>query len=317
MRMLRVPTILCTILVAFVLGAHPHALKAQALTEFEVDTTRSSLTLHIELEPPLGNSDQDESTSRLGGTISATLVSAVASFSEIHIDVMNLVVLDSIDLDFDFGFVGGLEIDAPPEEVVISLTESGPMSAITDTSFTQPDNAFLLSGTLALEPSGLVASLGIEDTLDLDEDLAFDLSGSVSAAEETVEMRIPLSISDTTEISGVPLTLQIDGIVYAISTGTSTYVEKDELPVEAALTQNYPNPFNPQTSISFSLQQPGHVILRVYDPLGRLVETLVDGSLSAGQYEAVFNGVGYPSGMYHYRLTVGGRDHYRTMVLLR
>lgn len=70
------------------------------------------------------------------------------------------------------------------------------------------------------------------------------------------------------------------------------------IPTEYALDQNYPNPFNPTTNISFALPAAGFVSLRVYDALGRTVETLVSEFRSAGRYTVPFGGGQFSSGLY-------------------
>jgi hypothetical protein len=70
------------------------------------------------------------------------------------------------------------------------------------------------------------------------------------------------------------------------------------LPTEYALDQNYPNPFNPTTNISFALPASGFVTLRVYDALGRTVETLVSEFRAAGRYTVPFGGGQFSSGVY-------------------
>jgi hypothetical protein len=70
------------------------------------------------------------------------------------------------------------------------------------------------------------------------------------------------------------------------------------LPTEYALDQNYPNPFNPTTNISFALPVAGFVSLRVFDALGRSVETLVNEFRSAGRYTVPFGGGHLSSGLY-------------------
>jgi len=80
------------------------------------------------------------------------------------------------------------------------------------------------------------------------------------------------------------------------------------LPVRLVLHQNRPNPFNPRTRIRFDLPREQAVSLRVYDPSGRLVRTLLDRvPLPAGYHEYTWNGrdnrggrVG--SGLYFYLL---------------
>ncbi len=89
------------------------------------------------------------------------------------------------------------------------------------------------------------------------------------------------------------------------------------LPREIRLYQNYPNPFNPTTNISFSLARRGHVQLRVFNILGQLVATLVDGELSPGAHNYNFDGGRFASGVYFYQLTTESFSQSRKMVLVK
>ncbi len=62
--------------------------------------------------------------------------------------------------------------------------------------------------------------------------------------------------------------------------------------------RSHPNPFNPSTTISYSIPQKGHVVLKVYDILGREVYQLVNEAKEAGIYSAQFDGSKLASGMY-------------------
>ncbi len=83
------------------------------------------------------------------------------------------------------------------------------------------------------------------------------------------------------------------------------------------LLQNYPNPFNPTTSMQFTIGSRQFVSLKVYDILGREIETLVNEEKPAGEYEVEFDGSNLPSGIYFYRLKAGEFTETRKMVLLR
>ncbi len=104
---------------------------------------------------------------------------------------------------------------------------------------------------------------------------------------------------------------------------TPVHDEDDlQLPTKMRLDNNYPNPFNPSTSIKFSIDTPSNVALVVYDVLGREVTRLVNQKLVAGEHVAHWDGLtsyGQPvaSGMYFYRLEVGGEVMTRSMVLLK
>ena len=82
--------------------------------------------------------------------------------------------------------------------------------------------------------------------------------------------------------------------------------------------ENYPNPFNPTTTISFSMEKAADVTLSVYNVKGRLVETLIEGTLSPNFYNQVWNAEDSASGLYFYRLSVNGKEiDTKRMVLLK
>lgn len=87
----------------------------------------------------------------------------------------------------------------------------------------------------------------------------------------------------------------------------STAVEAEEVSLQSIGTiSTYPNPFSSSTTISYTLSEGSRVDIRVFDVLGREVKTLVRGYQSPGTQSVVFTGDGLPSGMYLYRLEVGG-----------
>ena len=71
------------------------------------------------------------------------------------------------------------------------------------------------------------------------------------------------------------------------------------------LLQNYPNPFNGQTTIRYSIGQPGHAALNIYDINGRFVEQLVNTYHTPGYYTTFFSSSNLASGVYIYQLTSG------------
>jgi hypothetical protein len=83
------------------------------------------------------------------------------------------------------------------------------------------------------------------------------------------------------------------------------------------LEQNYPNPFNPSTSIRYSIIQPGKVVLKVYDILGREITTLVNQFQVAGNYTVNFDASKLASGVYFYRIESGAFQNVKKMMLLK
>jgi photosystem II stability/assembly factor-like uncharacterized protein len=105
-------------------------------------------------------------------------------------------------------------------------------------------------------------------------------------------------------------------------TGTTDIDDDINFVNEFTLQQNYPNPFNPSTKIRFTVgdayyASPTHVLLRVYDVLGKEVATLVNEYKPAGRYEVEFDASDITSGVYFYRLTSGLFSETKKLILTK
>ncbi len=84
-------------------------------------------------------------------------------------------------------------------------------------------------------------------------------------------------------------------------------------PVGFELYQSYPNPAIGSATISFSLPETADVKLIVYDIKGRKISTLVDETLTEGEYERSISGL--TSGLYLYRLEASDYVAIKKMVV--
>jgi hypothetical protein len=105
--------------------------------------------------------------------------------------------------------------------------------------------------------------------------------------------------------------------IYTFDPSIITDVKTTNVVTKYSLSQNYPNPFNPSTRIDFTLPKTEHVILKVYDILGRQVATLVNGSRKAGSYSLEFNAGKFASGVYIYRIQAGSFTETKKLLLLK
>ena len=132
--------------------------------------------------------------------------------------------------------------------------------------------------------------------------------------ERGVELKVESSLSD----------IQY-GNVMELSTGSATVLDEGAIVTSLELTQNYPNPFNPSTTISYNVDTSGMVSLQVYDIMGRLVRTLVDGHRSSGNlggYSVVWDGKDsqgqqVSAGLYIYSLQTPNGNMTKKMVLMK
>ncbi|MBN8584661.1 MAG: T9SS type A sorting domain-containing protein [Ignavibacteria bacterium] len=120
----------------------------------------------------------------------------------------------------------------------------------------------------------------------------------------------------------------LNGIVYGdTSSVIGISIISSNVPERFSLSQNYPNPFNPSTKIKFSIPLSKEVTaegsrgvfvnLKIYDVMGRVVETLHYGELKSGIYKADWNASNFPSGVYFYNLTAGNFTETKKMILIK
>ncbi len=88
-------------------------------------------------------------------------------------------------------------------------------------------------------------------------------------------------------------------------------------PSSFVLYPNHPNPFNPHTTLRFSVPEEGHVLLEVFDLLGRRVSRLIDGRVKAGEHQMVWHAGQMPGGVYFCRLQAGGQVLRSKLVLVK
>jgi hypothetical protein len=89
----------------------------------------------------------------------------------------------------------------------------------------------------------------------------------------------------------------------------------------AGLSFARPNPFVSSTDLRFTIDRPGRVELSLFDVSGRLVRTLVDGELDAGEHVAIWDGRDdrgrpMPAGTYFSRLNGAGASGSRKITYL-
>lgn len=159
----------------------------------------------------------------------------------------------------------------------------------------------------------------------------------VNSADEggLVERYYPLRISDDLDGDGhneiVLTNLYASNpgqpiIVVLEATGmepVGTEDEPFELPDRFVLHQNYPNPFNPSTTIEYEVMEAATVTVRVFDSLGRVVTTLVNGTVQQpGRYRVQWDGrtasgAQPASGVYFYSLETPDFRQVKQMVLIK
>ncbi|MFC2133950.1 alpha-amylase family glycosyl hydrolase [Bacteroidota bacterium] len=136
-----------------------------------------------------------------------------------------------------------------------------------------------------------------------------------------------VEIMDTqAEITMFPGEFHIYSTVKLPTPEAGIYTQIDDLnesiPYQYSLSQNYPNPFNPSTTINYSLQKPGMVIMKIYNSLGQEVKTLVHREQNSGFHTVIWNGdnnfgMAAASGVYFYTIKTKNFYKAKKLVLIR
>ncbi|MEE9553513.1 MAG: T9SS type A sorting domain-containing protein, partial [candidate division Zixibacteria bacterium] len=101
---------------------------------------------------------------------------------------------------------------------------------------------------------------------------------------------------------------------------TQTSTDENEitlLPNEIRLYTNYPNPFNAATTIKYDLPAAATVSIKVYDILGRSIDTIRERNRPAGLYQITWHSEDAPSGVYFYSIITDYGTATKRMTLIK
>ena len=211
--------------------------------------------------------------------------------------------------------IDGLDYFAPPHhfsEIAFSLTNKNlSFNGLPLARDVQPRHQELLRFDLMLHAEkGDLLSVRI-DNLDLFESDAVTLVNLLDAS--TYNLHEKADFWFTPEKEETP---------FALFLGPADTVQEaiDQLhPLSLLLKQNYPNPVQSSTTFEFSLPDPQHATLSIYDAMGRLIKVLLDRELDAGLHHVEWHrdDQQLANGIYLYRLKTDSNTLHRKMILLR
>jgi len=119
------------------------------------------------------------------------------------------------------------------------------------------------------------------------------------------------------DILGVCCAPNIPQLRWWENNATVDVKEINSIPLDFQLLQNHPNPFNPTTKISYQIPERSFVTVKVFDALGKEIETLVNEEKHIGNFEVEFDGTGLSSGIYFCRLLANNYTETIKMLVLK
>ena len=213
-----------------------------------------------------------------------TLLTAPANVTSFGIDENNELYVVTFSPDRIYRFSPTIPLIAPTNLVA---TATGP----NEVELNWDDNNTQEDGSKIERKTGLQGTYSLIDSVDANVVSYFDQSVEVNTLYYyRVFAFIDQLVSDYSNEDSA-------------QTPNPTGVEDSRIPTEYKLEQNYPNPFNPSTKINFSLAELSNVNIRIYNSLGKKIDTVSSGVLPVGIYERTWDAQGYASGIYYLKMT--------------
>ena len=124
------------------------------------------------------------------------------------------------------------------------------------------------------------------------------------------------------EVNGTSCEFALDDIFWSGGGEALKISDSNNISDRFLLNDNYPNPFNPSTIINYNIPDDGSVNITIYDMMGRIVKTLVNGSQTAGFKSVQWNATNdrnepVSAGLYLYTIQAGKFRQAKKMVLLK
>ena len=124
------------------------------------------------------------------------------------------------------------------------------------------------------------------------------------------------------EVNGTSCEFALDDIFWSGGGEALKISDSNNISDRFLLNDNYPNPFNPSTIINYNIPDDGSVNITIYDMMGRIVKTLVNGSQTAGFKSIQWNATNdrnepVSAGLYLYTIQAGKFRQAKKMVLLK
>jgi len=151
------------------------------------------------------------------------------------------------------------------------------------------------NNTVTMASDGYVGA--VQMTLSHGDDFSIELTDNAFVADYNTEgnqTKLMIVSPENNELFTVSGNFEIVETLAANSNDYIDVINPDIISLGAA----YPNPFNPTTSFQLQVGNAGHVTMNVYNVMGQVVETLVNNTMDAGNYNITWNATNFSSGMY-------------------
>jgi hypothetical protein len=141
--------------------------------------------------------------------------------------------------------------------------------------------------------------------------------GSGAIAASLGETRLTATIGQSAiGLTAATSTAASQGFWYSRTPAPTSLAQEDLESSSSLSLTSAPNPFSRSTTLSFTVQERGHVSLVLYNTAGQQVMTVLDGDRDAGPVSEQVDLSGLPSGSYTAAIRIGDRRGTTTLILV-
>ena len=169
-------------------------------------------------------------------------------------------------------------------------------------------------GSLILKSDGFIG--GVQMTLHHGNNFSIDVTDNAMVADYRTSgnhTTVVIVVPDDEELFTYSGEFEIVDIMVVNGSNEIDVIT----PAVFALADAYPNPFNPSTSISLDISDAGNVNVTVYNLMGQIVTTLMEGYMNAGTYTLTWDASEQVSGMYLIRAETAGVVSTKKLLLIK
>ena len=187
-------------------------------------------------------------------------------------------------------FIQVISTDKNMSIIITGLLDEGEIGAFTTSGICIGATAFRNQDQVGLAVWGDDESSDELDGLKEGEAFTLKLWSSTLGAEFDLESENILT--GYTGLSGSGFVYETDGFTFFAAKALPS------IPDQYYLSQNYPNPFNNVTRLTYGMPETDDISIQVFDLAGRLVTTLVNGNVNAGNHVTVWDASSASTGIY-------------------
>ena len=232
-------------------------------------------------------------------------------------NILDVVGLVNFILGGQLGECGLVAADFNQDDVVNILDVVGLVSSILGGRTSDATSAIMYETASGVDISSDGYLGAVELTLSHDLGFELELTNNALVAEyktNATTTKLIVVAPETDHIFSTDDAFEVDEV---LAVNSNEFIDVVKHVSEFNLSAAYPNPFNPTTNIDFSVSEAGYASVKVYNLMGQVVGTLIDGMVDADTYSLTWDAQHLSSGVYMIKAESNGQVATQKIMLLK